>query len=89
VVILVRDPRGVYASRSSGPILNWCKNEQCANPEIGCSNLMDDLKATELFLNLNERLKLISNAKLIKIIKSANFIFRFLPKPVLYVDRLC
>ncbi len=44
VILLVRDPRGVYASRTSGPILNWCRNEQCANPEIGCLNLVDDLK---------------------------------------------
>jgi hypothetical protein len=46
VIMLVRDPRGVYASRTSGPILNWCRNEQCANPEIGCLNLVDDLKVS-------------------------------------------
>jgi hypothetical protein len=45
MIVLVRDPRGVYASRYSGPILNWCRNEQCINPEIGCTNLKDDLQA--------------------------------------------
>jgi len=45
VIVLVRDPRGVYNSRSSGAVKKWCKRDMCANPEVGCSDLSDDIQA--------------------------------------------
>ena len=47
VVLLVRDPRGVYNSRNSGPVVNWCKEEICADPGVGCRDLADDILAAE------------------------------------------
>ena len=47
VVLLVRDPRGVYNSRGSGPVATWCKEEICADPTVGCRNLADDILAAE------------------------------------------
>ena len=48
MVVLVRDPRGVYASRGTGPIANWCKNDDCADPVVGCRNLVDDVAAARV-----------------------------------------
>jgi len=45
VILLVRDPRGVYNSRSSGAVSSWCKKDQCANPVVGCQDLNSDIKA--------------------------------------------
>ena len=45
VVLLVRDPRGVYNSRGSGPVANWCKQDECADPTVGCRDLSDDILA--------------------------------------------
>jgi len=45
VIHLVRDPRGVYNSRQSGVVKNWCNNDECANPETGCQNLNKDIQA--------------------------------------------
>ena len=45
VIVLVRDPRGVYNSRSSGTVKSWCKSDLCANPEIGCQDLNSDIEA--------------------------------------------
>lgn len=42
IVLLVRDPRGVYNSRSSGTVSKWCNKEDCADPQTGCSDLMQD-----------------------------------------------
>jgi len=47
VVMLVRDPRGVYNSRGSGPVTTWCKQDMCANPTVGCRDLADDIQAAE------------------------------------------
>ena len=33
VILLVRDPRGVYNSRRSGQVTSWCKNAACADPK--------------------------------------------------------
>lgn len=45
VIVLVRDPRGVYNSRSSGAVKTWCKNDLCANPEVGCRDLNSDIES--------------------------------------------
>ena len=45
VIFLVRDPRGVYNSRSSGAVSSWCSKDQCANPEVGCQDLNNDIQA--------------------------------------------
>jgi len=45
VILLVRDPRGVYNSRSSGAVSQWCKKDVCADPYTGCSDLSDDLQS--------------------------------------------
>eukprot|EP00092_Neocalanus_flemingeri_P025067 GFUD01027183.1.p1 GENE.GFUD01027183.1~~GFUD01027183.1.p1 ORF type:complete len:525 (+),score=91.97 GFUD01027183.1:151-1725(+) len=45
VIFLVRDPRGVYNSRSSGAVSSWCSKDKCANPEVGCQDLSNDIKA--------------------------------------------
>ena len=48
VVLLVRDPRGVYNSRGSGRVASWCKEkEECADPTVGCRDLADDIVAAE------------------------------------------
>jgi hypothetical protein len=47
VVVLVRDPRGVYNSRGSGQVSTWCKKDQCADPEVGCRDLLADVLAAE------------------------------------------
>jgi len=52
VIVLVRDPRGVYNSRSSGPVKSWCKNDLCANPVTGCQDLNDDIQSA---FNLESR----------------------------------
>ena len=44
VVLLVRDPRGVYNSRQSVP---WCRSPQCTEPFLGCTDLLADLAAAE------------------------------------------
>ena len=45
VIVLVRDPRGVYNSRSSGAVKAWCKKDLCANPEVGCQDLNSDIES--------------------------------------------
>ena len=48
VVLLVRDPRGVYNSRGSGTVASWCKEkEECADPTVDCCDLADDIVAAE------------------------------------------
>ena len=47
VILLVRDPRGVYNSRGSGPVTTWCSKDICADPAVGCQDLAEDLKAAE------------------------------------------
>jgi len=47
VILLVRDPRGVYNSRSSGPVSTWCVRDMCSDPQVGCKDLMEDLIAAE------------------------------------------
>ena len=44
-IVLVRDPRGVYNSRGTGPVSLWCSADQCANPATGCKDLASDIKA--------------------------------------------
>jgi len=43
VIFLVRDPRGTYNSRSSGTISKWCIRDECANPAVGCEQLLDNV----------------------------------------------
>ncbi|XP_049511242.1 carbohydrate sulfotransferase 1-like, partial [Dermacentor silvarum] len=51
VVHLVRDPRGIYASRSA---LRWCaKHEECRSFEFLCSQMRKDI---EDFRNLTDKL---------------------------------
>ena len=45
ILFLVRDPRGTYNSRSSTAISNWCNKDQCADPEVGCQQMMDNINA--------------------------------------------
>jgi len=52
VIVLVRDPRGVYNSRSSGAVKAWCKKDLCANPEVGCQDLNSDIESA---FDLEER----------------------------------
>lgn len=47
VILLVRDPRGVYNSRSSGPVSTWCVHDMCTDPSVGCADLMADVTAAE------------------------------------------
>lgn len=42
ILFLVRDPRGTYNSRSSGAISKWCVHDECANPAVGCENLLEN-----------------------------------------------
>ena len=44
VVLLVRDPRGVFNSRSSEFVSAWCTGEDCASPRKTCQDLSDDLQ---------------------------------------------
>ncbi|XP_037580365.2 carbohydrate sulfotransferase 5 [Dermacentor silvarum] len=51
VVHLVRDPRGIYASRMA---LDWCANrEECRSPEVLCSHMRKDI---DDFRNLTDKL---------------------------------
>ena len=45
VIVLVRDPRGVYNSRRSGPVASWCSSDECSNPTVSCADLVKDLSA--------------------------------------------
>ena len=45
ILFLVRDPRGTYNSRSSTAISNWCNKDQCADPEVGCQQMMNNIKS--------------------------------------------
>ena len=47
VILLVRDPRGVYNSRGSGPVTTWCSKDICADPAVGCRDLAEDLRAAQ------------------------------------------
>ena len=48
VVLLVRDPRGVYNSREGSLVTLWCKEKvECADPKVGCRDLADDIVAAE------------------------------------------
>ena len=40
VVLLVRDPQGIYNSRKG---LDWCKNDTCLDPSVICSELEQDM----------------------------------------------
>ena len=46
VIFLVRDPRGTYNSRSSGTISKWCIRDECANPAVGCEQLLDNVNVS-------------------------------------------
>ena len=48
VILLVRDPRGVFNSRSSEFVSAWCRGEECASPTKTCRDLRDDLVAAKL-----------------------------------------
>ena len=48
IVFLVRDPRGTYNSRSSGAISKWCVHDECANPAVGCENLLDNYEVMNI-----------------------------------------
>ena len=45
VVLLVRDPRGIYNSRRTGPIADWCSSADCTSPLIGCKDLSRDVQS--------------------------------------------
>ena len=45
ILFLVRDPRGTYNSRLSTPISKWCNKDQCADPEVGCQQMMNNIKS--------------------------------------------
>jgi hypothetical protein len=47
VVVLVRDPRGVYNSRAGKQVSTWCKFDKCTDPEVGCRDLLADILAAE------------------------------------------
>ena len=42
VVVLLRDPRGVMNSRAT---MDWCLADRCANAEVVCEHLGQDLKS--------------------------------------------
>jgi hypothetical protein len=42
VVVLMRDPRGVMNSRAT---MDWCANDMCANPEVVCKHMEQDIAA--------------------------------------------
>ena len=42
VVVLLRDPRGVMNSRAT---MDWCLADRCANTEVVCEHLDQDLKS--------------------------------------------
>ena len=44
IVLLVRDPRGVFNSRGSALVSNWCTDLECASPANECKDLLDDLQ---------------------------------------------
>ena len=44
IVYLVRDPRGIYASRRG---LTWCSNSTCANPASLCAEMSEDMEVFE------------------------------------------
>ena len=44
IVVLVRDPRGVYSSRSKGDPAAWCTSPECASPKVGCNDLLLDVQ---------------------------------------------
>ena len=48
VILLVRDPRGVFNSRSSEFVSAWCRGEDCASPKKTCRDLTDDLETARL-----------------------------------------
>ena len=46
VILLVRDPRAVFASRATEPVASWCSQERgCASPAASCADLAADLAA--------------------------------------------
>ena len=45
ILFLVRDPRGTYNSRLSTPISKWCNKDQCADPEVGCQQMMNNINS--------------------------------------------
>jgi len=56
IVILTRDPRGTYNSRSS---LRWC-GQFCSNVTFGCDNLLNDVTtAKELRIKYPGRIQLL------------------------------
>ena len=44
IILLVRDPRGVFNSRGSALVSNWCTDVDCASPTNECKDLLDDLE---------------------------------------------
>ena len=83
IVYLVRDPRGVMASRAN---LTWCheRAQVCLNPKQHCSEVLDDLTRIERLEN--------SNPGLFSVIKFEDFtaniqletkkLFQFLDIPI-------
>ena len=51
VIFLVRDPRGTYNSRSEGTISKWCVHDTCANPAVGCSDMLDNIEVDKSIQN--------------------------------------
>jgi len=46
IVVLVRDPRGVFSSRSQGATASWCNSQKdCASPEVGCKHVLLDIQS--------------------------------------------
>ena len=40
VILLTRDPRGVFNSRGSALVSNWCTDDDCASPYNECRDLL-------------------------------------------------
>ena len=40
VILLTRDPRGVFNSRGSVLVSNWCTDDDCASPYNECRDLL-------------------------------------------------
>ena len=47
VVLLVRDPRGVFNSRGGALVANWCTEEDCASPSNECRDLLEDFNTAK------------------------------------------
>ena len=60
VILLVRDPRAVFNSRSETLVSNWCTEPSCASPVNECRDLLEDVtSAKQLYLKYPDKVHLI------------------------------